>query len=255
MSEHVMEAQNIKMYFGGVHAVDDISVYVDKNEILGIIGPNGSGKTTLVNVLTGIYTPTEGKCLFNGQDITGKKLQNMTGLGIARTFQNLRIFKALTVMDNILVGQHLTISNSPWDILFHGKHYRETERKARERAMEALELVGLEKNADDFAGAIPYGAQKRLELARALVMDPRLLMLDEPTAGLNGVESEELMMLVKEIQQRNQISIILIEHNMKLMMKLSDRVLVMDAGREIALGVPAEIQSNPVVIKAYLGEG
>lgn len=255
MSEHVMEAKNIKMYFGGVHAVDDISVYVDKNEILGIIGPNGSGKTTLVNVLTGIYTPTEGKCLFNGQDITGKKLQNMTGLGIARTFQNLRIFKALTVMDNILVGQHLTISNSPWDILFHGRHYRETERKARERAMEALELVGLEKNADDFAGAIPYGAQKRLELARALVMNPQLLMLDEPTAGLNGVESEELMMLVKEIQQKNQISIILIEHNMKLMMKLSDRVLVMDAGREIALGVPAEIQINPVVIKAYLGEG
>lgn len=255
MSEHVMEAQNIKMYFGGVHAVDDISVYVDKNEILGIIGPNGSGKTTLVNVLTGIYTPTEGKCLFNGQDITGKKLQNMTGLGIARTFQNLRIFKALTVMDNILVGQHLTISNSPLDTLFHGKRYREAEKKARSRAMEALQLVGLEKNAEDFAGAIPYGAQKRLELARALVMEPQLLMLDEPTAGLNGVESEELMMLVKEIQQKNQISIILIEHNMKLMMKLSDRVLVMDAGREIALGVPEEIQSNPVVIKAYLGEG
>lgn len=255
MNEHVMEAQNIKMYFGGVHAVDDISVYVDKNEILGIIGPNGSGKTTLVNVLTGIYTPTAGKYLFNGQDITGKKLQNMTGLGIARTFQNLRIFKALTVMDNILVGQHLTIPSSPIDILFHNRHYKETEQKARDRAMEALALVGLEKNADDFAGALPYGAQKRLELARALVMEPKLLMLDEPTAGLNGVESEDLMMLVKEIQQRDQISIILIEHNMKLMMKLSDRVLVMDAGREIALGVPAEIQSNPVVIKAYLGEG
>ena len=255
MSEHVLETQNIKMYFGGVHAVDDISVYVDKNEILGVIGPNGSGKTTLVNVLTGIYTPTEGKVFFQGQDITGKKLENMTGLGIARTFQNLRIFKALTVMDNVLVGQHLSMKTNAFDVMFHGKHYKAVEAEAREKASKALARVGLEKNTEDFAGALPYGAQKRLELARALVMDPKLLMLDEPTAGLHGVESEELMMLVKQIQTDNQISIILIEHNMKLMMKLSDRVLVMDAGRKLALGVPAEIQSNQAVIKAYLGEG
>lgn len=255
MKEHVLETQNVKMYFGGVHAVDDISVYVDQNEIFGIIGPNGSGKTTLVNVLTGIYTPTEGKVFFQGQDITGQKLENMTGLGIARTFQNLRIFRALTVMDNVLVGQHLTVKSSPLANLFHTKAYKQAESDARDRAMEALRMVGLENNVNDFAGSIPYGAQKRLELARAMVMNPKLLMLDEPTAGLNGVESEELMMLVKEIQQKNGISIILIEHNMKLMMKLSDRVLVMDAGKQIALGVPEEIQANPVVIKAYLGEG
>ncbi len=255
MSAHVLEAQAIKMYFGGVHAVDGISVFVDQNEILGVIGPNGSGKTTLINVLTGIYQPTEGNCLFNGQDITGRKLQDMTGLGIARTFQNLRIFRALTVMDNVLVGQHLTIKSSPIANLFHTKSWKHAEEAARERALEALRLVGLESNADDFAGSIPYGAQKRLELARALVKEPKLLMLDEPTAGLNSVESENLMMLVKEIQRQNGISIILIEHNMKLMMKLSDRVLVMDAGKEIALGVPEEVQSNPVVIKAYLGEG
>lgn len=255
MSVHVLEAQNIKMYFGGVHAVDGISVYVDPNEILGVIGPNGSGKTTLINVLTGIYTPTEGKCFFEGADITGRKLQDMTGLGIARTFQNLRIFKALSVMENVLVGQHLTIKSSPVANLFHTKAWKRSEEQGRERALDALRMVGLEKNVDDFAGSIPYGAQKRLELARALVMEPKLLMLDEPTAGLNGVESENLMMLVKDIQQKNGISIILIEHNMKLMMKLSDRVLVMDAGREIALGVPEEVQANPVVIKAYLGEG
>lgn len=255
MNEHVLEAQNIKMYFGGVHAVDGISVYVDSNEILGVIGPNGSGKTTLINVLTGIYTPTEGKCFFLGKDIIGRKLQDMTGLGIARTFQNLRIFKALSVMDNVLVGQHLTIQASPVANLFHTKSWKRHEEEGRERALEALRMVGLENSVDDFAGSIPYGAQKRLELARALVMDPKLLMLDEPTAGLNGVESENLMMLVKDIQQEHKISIILIEHNMKLMMKLSDRVLVMDAGREIALGVPEEVQANPVVIKAYLGEG
>ena len=255
MNEHVLEAQNIKMYFGGVHAVDGISVYVDQDEILGVIGPNGSGKTTLINVLTGIYTPTEGKCLFYGKDITGRKLQDMTGLGIARTFQNLRIFKALTVMDNVLVGQHLSIKCSPLANLFHTKAWKKSEEAGRERALEALKMVGLENSVNEFAGSMPYGAQKRLELARALVMDHKLLMLDEPTAGLNAVESENLMMLVKEIQQANHISVILIEHNMKLMMKLSDRVLVMDAGKQLALGVPEEIQSNPMVIKAYLGEG
>ena len=150
-------------------------------------------------------------------------------MGIARTFQNLRIFKALTVMDNVLVGQHLSMKTNAFDVMFHGRHYKAVEAEAREKASKALALVGLEKNTEDFAGALPYGAQKRLELARALVMDPKLLMLDEPTAGLHGVESEELMMLVKQIQTDNQISIILIEHNMKLMMKLSDRVLVMDA--------------------------
>lgn len=255
MNEHVLEAQNIKMYFGGVRAVDGISCYVDKNEILGIIGPNGSGKTTLINVLTGIYQPTEGRYLLNGTDITGRKLEDMTGLGIARTFQNLRIFRALTVMDNVLVGQHQSIKTSMIDNFFHTKRWKQSEEEARARAVEALRMVGLEHSVNDFAGSIPYGAQKRLELARALVMNPKVLMLDEPTAGLNGVESEDLMMLVKDIQQQQGISIILIEHNMKLMMKLSDRVLVMDAGKEIALGVPEEVQNNPVVIKAYLGEG
>lgn len=251
---HLLEMQNVKMYFGGVHAVDGISIHVDEGEMLGVIGPNGSGKTTLINALTGVYTATDGAVIFEGRDITRRKLQDMTGLGIARTFQNLRIFKAMTTLENVLVGQHLSVNTTLFDAIFRTPRYRSAERQAEEKARRALEMVGLAGHEDDIAGAMPYGMQKKLEIARALVMEPHLLILDEPTAGMNAVESEEQIALIKRIQTEQHIAVILIEHNMKLMMKMADRILAMDAGREIAQGVPAEIQNNERVIRAYLGE-
>ena len=252
--EHLLEIRNLKMYFGGVHAVDDITTYVDAKEMLGIIGPNGSGKTTLINAITGVYTATEGSIHFHNQDITRKKLDDMTALGIARTFQNLRIFKAMNALDNVLVGQHLSLESNLFDAIFRTKRYKKCEEKARETAMDALRMVGLEKHVYDYAGAMPYGMQKKLEIARALVMRPKLLILDEPTAGMNAVESQEQISLIKKIQHEHEIAVILIEHNMKLMMEMADRILAMDAGKEIAQGLPAEIQNNQLVIKAYLGE-
>ena len=252
--EHLLEMQDVKMYFGGVHAVDGITAAVDKGKMFGIIGPNGSGKTTLINALTGVYTATSGKFIFCGKDITKKKLQDMTELGIARTFQNLRIFTAMTVLENVQVGMHTHIRENLIDAIFKTPKYRRYEEESRLRANRALEMVGLEKQMDNYAGAMPYGMQKKLEIARALVMDPQLLILDEPTAGMNAVESEEQIQLVKRIQEERQIAVILIEHNMKLMMKMADYVLAMDAGKEIAKGVPEEIQNNERVIRSYLGE-
>lgn len=252
--EHLLEIKNLKMYFGGVHAVDDITTYVDAKEMLGIIGPNGSGKTTLINAITGVYTATAGTIHFNGQDITKKKLEDMTGIGIARTFQNLRIFKAMDALDNVLVGQHLSLKSNLFDAIFRTKRYKKSEERAREMAIDALKMVGLEKHIHDYAGAMPYGLQKKLEIARALVMGPKLLILDEPTAGMNAVESQEQISLIRRIQHEQEIAVILIEHNMKLMMEMADRILAMDAGKEIAQGLPAQIQSNQLVIKAYLGE-
>lgn len=252
--EHLLEAQDIKMYFGGVHAVDGINMYVDKNEMLGIIGPNGSGKTTFFNALTGIYKATSGRFIFKGQDITNKKLQDMSKYGIARTFQNLRIFRALTVKENVLIGEHINIKTNAVDAILHTKAWKARENEALKTAEQALEQVGLDKVVEEIAGSLPYGMQKRLELARALVTKPELLLLDEPTGGMNSVESTELMGLVKSIQKDMGISVILIEHNMKLMMKMADRILAMDAGKEIAHGIPEEVQVNPEVIRAYLGE-
>ena len=251
--EHLLEANGIKMYFGGVHAVDDVSLYVDSGETLGIIGPNGSGKTTFFNALTGIYKPTGGTFIFQGKDITGKELDKMAGLGIARTFQNLRIFNALTVKENALIGQNLNIKTSFLDNLLHTPKFKQEEEKASALVEEALELVGLKNMDNEIAGSMPYGKQKRLELARALMCEPRLLLLDEPTAGMNSVEAQELMELVAKIKEEKQISIILIEHNMKVMMRVAQRIVAMDNGHKIAEGLPEEIQNNEHVIRAYLG--
>lgn len=251
--EHLLEANGIKMYFGGVHAVDDVSLYVNKGETLGIIGPNGSGKTTFFNALTGIYKPTSGTFIYCGKDITGMGLSEMAGHGIARTFQNLRIFNALTVEENALIGQNINIDTNFMDNLLHTKKFKTEEEKAKGLVWEALRLVGLSGMEKEIAGCMPYGQQKRLELARALMCEPQLLLLDEPTAGMNSVEAQELMELVQTIKEEKKISIILIEHNMKVMMRVAQRIVAMDTGRKIAEGTPEEIQTNEHVIRAYLG--
>ena len=255
MGQYVLEATEVNMHFGGVRAVDGISFHVEPNEVFGIIGPNGSGKTTLFNVLTGIYVPTSGKYTFHGKDITGQPLYNMTKTGLSRTFQNLRVFRAMTVRDNVLLGENIRIKTNFLDAMFHTPNWRKSEKTAKEKADVVLEQVGLAGMQDELVGSMPYGMQKRVELARAIVSDPQLLLLDEPTAGMNSREADELMDLVKTVKEERGISVILIEHNMKVMMRVSDRIMAMDAGKKIAEGVPSEIQTNERVIRAYLGEG
>ncbi len=251
--EKALELKDICMYFGGVKAVDGITEHVDKGEILGIIGPNGSGKTTLINVMTGIYQPTAGHVLFQGEDITGMKPYLIAGKGIARTFQNLRIFGAMTVLENVIVGQHTKIRTNSLQAVLNTKAYRESERSLMDRARNSLAMVGLDSMANEVAGSMAYGQQKRLEIARALVSEPSLCLLDEPAAGMNSKEAMKMMELVTKIREDYKISIVLIEHNMEAMMSTADRIMVMDAGKKITDDVPAVIKKDPRVIKVYLG--
>ena len=249
----VLETRNLTMRFGGLTAVSDISIQIGAHDLVGVIGPNGAGKTTLFNMITGIYVPSEGDVLLSGESILNQRPANITQKGIARTFQNIRLFKDLSVIDNIRLAGHFRQEYGLLAGVFRTKSFHLAEKKLTGEAMELLKIFGLENKANHLAKNLPYGEQRRLEIARALGTSPRLLLLDEPAAGMNPKETADLTKLIRWVRDQFKIAILLIEHDMKLVMEVCERIYVMDHGEEIARGVPKEIQSNPKVVEAYLG--
>ena len=249
-----LEASEVSIRFGGLTAVSSFNLSVATNELVGLIGPNGAGKTTLFNMLTGVYQPTSGSIRIGGVDTKGMPPYEITKLGVARTFQNIRLFKDLSVLQNVRIGSHIHYHYGFGASVLHTAKYDEAERAGDDRAMELLRIFSLAGRANDEAKNLPYGDQRRLEIARALAAKPTLLLLDEPAAGLNTGETIELMRTIHDVKQRFGLAILLIEHNMELVMGICERILVLNYGQTIAQGSPEEIQSNPVVIEAYLGE-
>jgi len=257
MSENkipVLEVIDLGIDFGGLTAVNDFNLKVYNNEIVGLIGPNGAGKTTVFNMLTKVYQPSRGTIKFCGQDTAGMSVVEMNKAGIARTFQNIRLFSNMSVIDNVKIGMNNQITYNNIEAVLRLPKYREQEAKVTEEAMELLRIFGLDKDADLIAGNLPYGAQRRLEIARAMATKPKLLLLDEPAAGMNPQETADLMDMIRFVRDHFHIAILLIEHDMKLVMGICERISVLNYGMLLAEGTPAEIQSNPQVIKAYLGE-
>ena len=251
----ILETRGVTKRFGGLSAVDNVSIKVPEGSIYAIIGPNGAGKTTLYNCITGFYPSDEGEMLFLGKSLVGLSPDRITQKGISRTYQNIRLFPAMTALENILVGAHPRLKANWIDAILHTPRQRAEEKEALAKAQDLLNFVGLKGQGDQFARNLPYGAQRRLEMARALANDPKIILLDEPTAGMNPNESVVMMRFIETLRDDLGITILLIEHDMKVVMGISEFIYVLDFGQLIAKGTPGEIQKNPQVIESYLGRG
>ncbi len=250
----VLQAKNVTIRFGGLTAVSDFDLTIRSHELVGLIGPNGAGKTTIFNMLTGVYKPTEGDIFIGGRSTRELKPHQITTLGLARTFQNIRLFKELTVLDNVKIGGHIHYKYSGTSAVLHTNRFREAEDVAEADAMKLLDIFDLRSRAHVYAKNLAYGDQRRLEIARALAARPKLLLLDEPAAGLNTGETMGLMEKIHEIRDRFGVAVLLIEHNMELVMGICERIIVLSFGKTIAQGTPEQVRNNPTVIEAYLGE-